>query len=1024
MNYRTLAYLALACLALTFAPACGGDNASGSKKGAEICNNTKDDDGDKLVDCDDPSCEQNVACKSPQGACGDGVKNGAEVCDTNDLAGATCATQGFTGGTLACNAACSAFNTAACTGTSSVVCGNNTREGSELCDGSDLAAQTCLTRGFTGGTLACGSGCQSFVTSGCTGGTATCGNNDREAAEVCDGSDLDGQTCQSRGFGGGTLSCAADCTRFVTSSCTAATTCGNNTVENPEVCDGTALASKTCVSLGFSGGTLACSANCASFNTSACTGAQTCGNNTKEGTEVCDGTALAGQSCASIGQGFTGGTLTCAASCAAFNTSACTTGAATCGNGAIDGGAQEVCDGTNLGTATCASLGFKTGTLACAASCKAFNTAQCTGTAACGNGVIDGFEICDGSAWGFYGGPSCADFGLGTGNATCSASCTPVFTACQQVDLCEAYGWYNESTPYCDPCERLGGHADPDCITACAQGGGCGDNFNSYAGVYSCTAAGRPDPDCGTCGNGSINGGELCDGATFFNASADSCAEWGFSGGTLGCRADCVPNFAACTKTTCGDGQIQGYEACDGTNYGGATCGGYGYGAGSLACVNNCLFHDTAQCDGLASCGNGVVDGVEACDKQGSTVITALGNNTCAAFGYGSGNLGCTSGCALVLSGCSMYDGTAPEPAAPDYCKSLGYYNDGAYCDACELLGGTADPDCAALCGADTGHKCADYYTPAADVWSCVATRGAPDPDCGACGNGLLEGSEYCDGTQFADGFGTCQAFGFVGGTLSCRADCAPNLAACTKSTCGNGTREGYEVCDGAALGSPAPTCASLGYKTGSVTCKSDCSGYVTTACVAGGVAACGNGRLDSFESCDGTLFAQVGTQAGNVCTAYGISGAAGQAVTCNADCTLNFSACTGTSDFCTFQTRRSDGVCDLCQLFPAAGGGGSAASDSECATKCTTLDGVCHDYFDSYFQRWACKSQGLVDPDCGYCGNGSVEYGLSQPAGISAGEYCDATNLADMTCATYGYTGGTLSCRADCIPNFVGCTL
>jgi hypothetical protein len=48
-----------------------------------------------------------------------------------------------------------------------------------------------------------------------------------------------------------------------------------------------------------------------------------CGNDTIEGDEVCDGTALDGEDCAA--QGFDGGDLACASDCTAFDTSACTT---------------------------------------------------------------------------------------------------------------------------------------------------------------------------------------------------------------------------------------------------------------------------------------------------------------------------------------------------------------------------------------------------------------------------------------------------------------------------------------------------------------------------------------------------------------------------------------------------------------------------------------------------------------------------------------------------------------------------
>jgi hypothetical protein len=47
---------------------------------------------------------------------------------------------------------------------------------------------------------------------------SVCGNNIKEGGEQCDGTDLGGATCQSLGFSGGTLSCSASC-NFNTSAC-------------------------------------------------------------------------------------------------------------------------------------------------------------------------------------------------------------------------------------------------------------------------------------------------------------------------------------------------------------------------------------------------------------------------------------------------------------------------------------------------------------------------------------------------------------------------------------------------------------------------------------------------------------------------------------------------------------------------------------------------------------------------------------------------------------------------------------
>lgn len=49
------------------------------------------------------------------------------------------------------------------------VCGNNIKEGGEQCDGTDLNSQTCVSRGFSSGNLSCNTDC-TFNTTGCTSG--------------------------------------------------------------------------------------------------------------------------------------------------------------------------------------------------------------------------------------------------------------------------------------------------------------------------------------------------------------------------------------------------------------------------------------------------------------------------------------------------------------------------------------------------------------------------------------------------------------------------------------------------------------------------------------------------------------------------------------------------------------------------------------------------------------------------------------------------------------------------------------
>jgi hypothetical protein len=200
----------------------------------------------------------------------------------------------------------------------------------------------------------CGHSCPSGQT--CTDGkcaAAICGNNVAEGVEQCDGTDLRGATCSSLGLGAGTLACRSNCT-YDASSCSQPPVCGNGVIETGEQCDGSALGGATCASIGmgFTGGTLTCSPNC-TYNTSACV-SQTCGNNVIEGTEVCDGTALGGHTCAD--QGFLSGTLACGSNCLAFDTAGCDNCVA---NGGCPSGfaCDGVCATSCTSVANCQSVG-------------------------------------------------------------------------------------------------------------------------------------------------------------------------------------------------------------------------------------------------------------------------------------------------------------------------------------------------------------------------------------------------------------------------------------------------------------------------------------------------------------------------------------------------------------------------------------------------------------------------------------------------------------------------------------------
>ncbi len=152
--------------------------------------------------------------------CGDGAVNRpGEACDGSVPAGLTCEGVGMGSGTLACSPQCT-LDTSGCS--ASPVCGDNLRnQPFEICDGTDLASQTCQTQGFATGTLTCAPDCLSFNVGGCNA-APTCGDGVvNQPGESCDLNDFHGTTCESLGLGGGQLGCTSDC-NMDTSQCDSA----------------------------------------------------------------------------------------------------------------------------------------------------------------------------------------------------------------------------------------------------------------------------------------------------------------------------------------------------------------------------------------------------------------------------------------------------------------------------------------------------------------------------------------------------------------------------------------------------------------------------------------------------------------------------------------------------------------------------------------------------------------------------------------------------------------------------------
>jgi hypothetical protein len=148
----------------------------------------------------------------------------------------------------------------------------------------------------------------------------------------------------------------------------------------------------------------------------------------------------------------------------------------------------------------------------------------------------------------------------------------------------------------CDPslfgdgyCDCGCGIPDPDCANATvAACDFCNDPKSCATSCADINPTNNAVCAAHTCGNGTIDPGEKCDGT---NLNRQTCASLGFTGGTLGCTSICTFDISKCTGWTC-DPSLYGDGICD--------CG---CGVQDSDCAN-ALVASCAFCDDLGSCAN------------------------------------------------------------------------------------------------------------------------------------------------------------------------------------------------------------------------------------------------------------------------------------------------------------------------------------------------------------------------------------------------------------------------------------
>jgi alpha-tubulin suppressor-like RCC1 family protein len=385
-----------------------------------------------------PSC--NADCTMDvsmcSGRCGDGTIQTihGEKCEGQNLGGETCTSQGLGGGMLACGGDCR-FDITGCE--IQPVCGDSVVTSPfEQCEQGDLNGTTCQDLGYYDGALACGLDCRFDVGSCVTFGRCGDGTIQKTFGEQCEGADVDEQDCPARGYYGGELRCGTDC-HFDESLCIAVGRCGDETIQTAfeEVCDGVNLDGQSCLGLGYHGGALACSQDCRALDESDCVAVGRCGDETIQAAfeEVCDGVNLDGQSC--LGLGYHGGALAGNRDWRALDESDCVA-VGRCGDELVQTLFSEECDGSNLDGASCASLHYHGGTLSCDGACR-FILTDCEAAGWCGDSVIQGAqEQCEA---GQLSGMTCRALGHFSGNLACSADCQ--FSGCQDAVLIDSGFW-------------------------------------------------------------------------------------------------------------------------------------------------------------------------------------------------------------------------------------------------------------------------------------------------------------------------------------------------------------------------------------------------------------------------------------------------------------------------------------------------------------------------------------------------------------------------------------------------------
>ena len=400
-----------------------------------------------------------------------------------------------------------------------------------------------------------------------------------------------------------------------------------------------------------------------------------------------------------------------------------------CGDGVMDPG--EDCDTDDLGGASCGSLGYGTGTLACDSNCG-FVVSGCDNPPVCGDSTVDIGEECD------------------DGNTTAGDGCDPL---CQietpqgcgngTVDAGEECD--DSNTTPCDGCSaacttEVCGNGTTDCNEGC-------DDGNTTAGD-GCDALCQIEIPA-SCGDGTVDDGEECDDSnnTPCDGCSAACTTEVCGNGTTDCNEDCDDGgttpcdgcSATCTTEGCGNGTVECTETCEAGQVS-SDCAAEGFAGGTLGCNGTCDGYDVSQCFRFD-------------DGQACTAANQCVGNICFTEADGFPEGFCTSNC---IDDGDCVDGVCRDINGTSYCyrtcTTTANCRPGYYCriDGWEWNDLVCRPLCTSNADCPITGVCNRYVGRCANPGNGTGANGAActwNSDClGAClgGGPPVPSGNYC----------------------------------------------------------------------------------------------------------------------------------------------------------------------------------------------------------------------------------------------------------------------------------------